>query len=229
MLNATAPRKRSLPVHSSYVCSGKSEYFFIQNALFSTGHGVSDVEFIYVSNSPELTETLQKEARIAEKVYGLSLTLVTLTGNAGFSAANNAAATFARSDRIVFVNPDVFPRDDGWATTHAAILESKPKEQTVLFGAPLYYDDGSLMHGGMYFEIDQGLSVKPAAIQASGLIRVEHYGKGAPASSDRYTRSRVRCRRLPAPSCRPIGVGSSSSAASRRITCSDTMRTLIFA
>ena len=169
---------------------GKSEYFFLQSALFSTGTGVADVEFIYVSNSPELTETLRKEARISELIYGLSITLVTLTGNAGFSAANNVAAGCARSDRVVFVNPDVFPIDNGWAATHAAILASKPAEQTRLFGAPLYYDDGSLMHGGMYFERDVGLSVKPTEIKSSGVIRVEHYGKGAPAWSDRYTAAR---------------------------------------
>ncbi len=182
---------RSRFAASFIVCLfGKSEYLFLQNALFATGTGVSDIEFIYVSNSPELTETLQKEARISERIYGLSLTLVTLTGNAGFSAANNAAAAVARSDRVVFVNPDVFPMDNGWAATHAAILESKPQKQTDLFGAPLYYDDGSLMHGGMFFEIDRGLSVTPDAVTATGVIRVEHYGKGAPAWSDRYTTAR---------------------------------------
>ena len=195
-ITASAHVERYGPARSSFASSfiiclfGKSEFFFLQNALFSPGTDASNVEFIYVSNSPELTEILQKEARIAEMIYGLSITLVTLTGNAGFSAANNVAATFARSDRVVFINPDVFPQDNAWATTHAAIVAGKPKEQTMLFGAPLYYDDGSLMHGGMYFAIDRGLSVKPTGIHASGLIRVEHYGKGAPVWSNRYTATR---------------------------------------
>lgn len=170
---------------------GKAEYFFLQSALFATGAGAADIEFIYVSNSPELAETLQKEARIAARIYGLSVTIVTLPGNAGFSAANNAAARVARSGRVVFMNPDVFPRDDQWAVRHAAILQGVPAEHTMLFGAPLYYDDGSLMHGGMYFEVDQGLSVTASGIRTVPMIRVEHYGKGAPAWSDTYTRARA--------------------------------------
>ncbi len=169
---------------------GKSEYFFLQNALFGSAEERRGIEFIYVSNSPELTEILQKEALIADLVYGQSLTLVTLPGNAGFSAANNAAARFARSGRIVFINPDVFPRDASWARVHADIVASRPSRQTALFGAPLYYDDGSLMHGGMYFDVDRGLSVTSTDIQVSDMIRVEHYGKGAPERSNRYTAAR---------------------------------------
>ncbi len=196
MIKASAHVERYGPARSRFAASfiiclfGKSEYLFLQNALFASGSGVADVEFVYVSNSPELSETLQKEARISERIYGLSLTLVTLTGNAGFSAANNIAAGFARSKRIVFINPDVFPVDTGWAKSHAAVLEGKPAAQTRLFGVPLYYDDGSLMHGGMYFERDTGLSVKPSEIRASGIVRVEHYGKGTPAWSSRYTTAR---------------------------------------
>lgn len=169
---------------------GKVEFFFVQQALFATGAGVADVEFIYVLNSPDLAEALQKEARIAARIHGLSVTLVTLPGNAGFSAANNAAARHARSDRVVFMNPDVFPRDDGWAARHAAILAGAPRDGTALFGVPLFYDDGSLMHGGMCFEVDQGLLVQPEGITAAGLIRVEHLGKGAPAWSATYARPR---------------------------------------
>ena len=169
---------------------GKVEYFFLQNALFATGKGVADIEFVYVLNSPELAESLHKEARIAERIYGLTVTLVTLPDNAGFSAANNVAARAARSGRLVFINPDVFPRDDNWAQLHGAIIEDQPSSATTLFGAPLYYDDGSLMHGGMYFEIDKGLSVKSRGIESETLIRVEHYGKGAPAWSDVYSATR---------------------------------------
>jgi GT2 family glycosyltransferase len=59
-----------------------------------------------------------------------------------------------------------------------------------MFGVPLYYDDGSLMHGGMYFEADTGLSVRPEGITPQVLLRVEHYGKGAPPGTTAYLRSR---------------------------------------
>ncbi|MFO1027590.1 MAG: hypothetical protein U1E70_20625 [Acetobacteraceae bacterium] len=180
------------PVRTSYdgsivVCLfGKSEFLFIQSALFSLGKGYENYEFVFVSNSPELTELLQKEARICARIYGVSIVLVCLPGNAGFGAANNVAARYARSNRLLITNPDVFPRDDGWAQRHTDILASQPAERTTLFGAPLYYDDGSLMHHGMYFEVDQGTSVRPDGIVAQPMIRVEHYGKGAPSWSRQF-------------------------------------------
>jgi GT2 family glycosyltransferase len=97
---------------------------------------------------------------------------------------------YALSDRILIVNPDVFPRDEDWARKHTQAVRDLPAAQTQLFGIPLYYDDGSLMHGGMYFEYDTGLSLEAFGMSAQRLVRVEHYGKGAPAWSDQFSRSR---------------------------------------
>jgi GT2 family glycosyltransferase len=180
------------PVKTAYkgsiiVCLfGKHEFMFLQSALFSSAPGATDYEYIYVSNSPELTEILEKEARNCARIYGISIVLVCLPDNAGFGAANNLAARFARSARLMITNPDVFPRDDGWAQRHADIIESAPAEQTAMFGAPLYYDDGSLMHHGMFFEIDSGISVRPDGVFARPMIRTEHYGKGAPVWSREF-------------------------------------------
>jgi len=179
------------PLGSLIVCLyGKAEYLFLQNALFSSGPGIEDYEFVFVSNSPELAETIARDARLAELAYGLDQTIVLLPGNAGFGAANNAAAQAARSRRVIAVNPDVFPKDQHWARKHADIVSASPAAQTKLFGAPLFYDDGSLMHGGMYFELDSGVSLQSGRVAALQLVRVEHYGKGAPASASQFTRPR---------------------------------------
>jgi len=169
---------------------GKAEYQFAQNALYSGLPGIEEYEFIYVSNSPELGETLMREARIGSFVYGTCQTVMVLPGNAGFGAANNAALRVARSNRIMNVNPDVFPRDPDWAAKHTALLDSAPPEQTRLFGVPLYYDDGSLMHGGMHFETDDSISVVDGRLTRRKLLRVEHYGKGAPPESTTFVRPR---------------------------------------
>src|SRR5690606_127855 len=63
---------------------GRAEYLTLQAALFSARKGIDDYEFVYVSNSPELTEQLIRDARIATRAYGLDITLVLLPGNAGF-------------------------------------------------------------------------------------------------------------------------------------------------
>jgi len=169
---------------------GKPEYFFLQNCLYSGLNGIEDYEFVYVSNSPEMAETLLREAQRASLLYGLSITLVILSGNAGFGAANNVAARVAQTDRLLIVNPDVFPRDMDWARKHSRLLENLPRQQCRLFGVPLYYDDGSLMHGGMYFEIDTGLSLARGSPTPARMCRTEHYGKGAPASFLSFNRPR---------------------------------------
>jgi GT2 family glycosyltransferase len=169
---------------------GKAEFMFLQAALYSRVRGIGRYEFIYVSNSPELGEGLLREARAATLIYGVDITVVLLSGNAGFGAANNAAVPFARSDRIMIVNPDVFPLDAGFADRHSELLRTLPPEQSRIFGAALYYDDGSLMHGGMFFELDSSVSAERDRHRVCRLMRVEHYGKGSPPELTEFTRPR---------------------------------------
>jgi GT2 family glycosyltransferase len=169
---------------------GKVEYMYVQQATFARQPGIGDYEFIYVCNSPEMAEPLLREARLSSLIYGLDVTVILLNANAGFAAANNLAAKHARSTRLLFTNPDVFPRDIDWAMKHTAIVADLPAEQTALFGAPLYYDDGSMMHGGMYFEMDETPSFTQGRRRETAILRVEHYGKGAPPDTAEYLRPR---------------------------------------
>lgn len=165
---------------------GKPDFLMLQAALFSRCKAYERYEFIYVANSPDITERLVKDATIACRIYDLSITLVLLPGNAGFGAANNAGVNAARTNRILLVNPDVLPRDLEWPARHTEAVRNLPPEQTALFGAPLYYDDGSLMHGGMYFEMEEGLSFSNQRIVKRDVVRTEHYGKGAPTQAHEF-------------------------------------------
>ncbi len=180
------------PCASIVICLyGKPEFLFLQNCLFGGLPGMGEHEFIIVSNSPELAEALLNIARCACLVYGLSLCLVILPDNAGFGAANNAAVRYARSRRLIFINPDVFPKDPSWAVRHRDVVDGGAAEKTRLFGVPLYYDDGALMHAGMYFDIDSGLSMGALEARPCRMVRVEHYGKGAPADTEDLLQSRM--------------------------------------
>ena len=169
---------------------GKPEFLFLQASLFSSGIDWAAYEFIYVVNSPEISEQLIKEATLAVRIYGVNITLVLLSGNAGFGAANNIAVDYALSDRILICNPDVFPRGAALGRLHAEIVATRPPHETRIFGAPLFYDDGSLMHGGMFFEIDESVSVQRDRIVRRALVRVEHHGKGAPPGTEAFLRAR---------------------------------------
>ena len=182
---------RRQPKGSIVVCLyGKPEFVFLQNCLFAGLPGIEDYELIYVSNSPELSETLLSDARASQAIYGINQTVLLLSGNAGFAAANNAGISGALGRRILMVNPDVFPRQLDWAARHSALCADLPAAQTRLFGVPLYYDDGSLMHGGMYFELDSAVSLHGDAIERSRMVRVEHYGKGSPEWSGSHVSPR---------------------------------------
>jgi len=169
---------------------GRAEYMFLQNAMFSRQPGIEDYEFIYVCNSPQIAEPLLKEAKLCAHIYGIDMSVVILNSNGGFGAANNIAAEYASSPRVVIMNPDVFPREDSWVRKHSALLESLAAEQTDLFGAPLYYDDGSLMHAGMYFDVDTVPSFAKNQKTETRILRVEHYGKGAPPETAQFVRPR---------------------------------------
>ncbi|MEB3065629.1 glycosyltransferase family protein [[Mycobacterium] zoologicum] len=179
------------PAASVIVCLfGRPELLMIQCALFSKCRGIENYEFIYISNSPETAELLIKDATIANRIYGIPIKLIFLPGNAGFGVANNIAADAARSTRLLLMNPDLFPMDSEWPTQHSQIVSNLPQEQVALFGAPLYYDDGSLMHGGMYFEVNVEFSFRNLQATRCEMLRVEHYGKGAPPRANPFLASR---------------------------------------
>ncbi len=169
---------------------GRVESVFLQSAMFAALQGVADYEFIFVSNDPEITSKLLNEVELCARIYGLDMSVVCLGGNAGFAGANNAAAQFASSNRLIVVNPDVFPKDPDWIKNHTAVLESAPVEQTAVFGAPLYYGDGALMHGGMYFEMDTAPGFARGRMVQTSLLRVAHYGRGAPPETAHFLHPR---------------------------------------
>ncbi|MDE2240678.1 MAG: glycosyltransferase [Rhodospirillales bacterium] len=170
---------------------GKPDFLTLQQALFAGQAGAEDYEFIYVCNSQNLAEALLKEAAIARLVYGLDITLVLLRANAGLAAANNLGAAHARAKRLIFMNPDVFPKEADFASRHLALSEDLPAARTDIFGTALYYDDGSLMHAGMYFETEMMPGFTLGQKEDACLLRLEHYGKGAPPKDVALLRPRA--------------------------------------
>jgi GT2 family glycosyltransferase len=140
-----------------------------QFARFGTPEGL---EFVFVSNSPELEEVLLRDAELASFVFGVAITVVVLNQNCGFSHANNIGVEAARARAIAIVNPDVFPRD-GAAVAHL-LSAADDGFGADIHGGKLYYADGSVMHEGMFFQPDRKLS----ALAGAPVITVEHFRKG---------------------------------------------------
>lgn len=158
------------------VLSGNKDALMLQTALFSTCADFDQYEYIYVSNDPGGHELLLRDATIASRVYGVAITIILLPGDAGFGAAANAGAAAAESSRILFLSPAVLPRDNHWPRLHATAVASLPPAQTALFGVPLYYGDGSLMHAGVHIESQEAFSVREGRLLRREILNVEQYG-----------------------------------------------------
>ncbi len=137
-------------------------------------------EIIICNNSPEISTSLHQQVKILNSVYGIRFTIVDMNHNVGFSQANNIGAKVSRSNNLLFINPDVMPRN-GQGVEHLASAATSVGENS-LVGGILYYGDGSIMHGGMAILEDD--SPETAYSKGTGhfgkLLRVDHYLKGAP-------------------------------------------------
>ena len=157
---------------------GGAEHIVPRLALTASGPGADEYEFIVVVTHPDLFEPALRAARVAEATLGLALTLVLQPEGDPAGTGEDAAADIARSDRLIFMDQAVIPKNTDWAARHSALLDNAPSAQTRLFGGALYHPDGSLSHGGYYFEQTTSLLPKardlPRRITAVQLKSVTH-------------------------------------------------------
>jgi GT2 family glycosyltransferase len=79
----------------------------------------------------------------------------------------------------------VLPKEPDWLAKHD---EFAATVSGTIFGACLYYDDGSVMHAGTYFEPEVCIG---ADARARTALRVEHYAKGSPGWAPEARRTRI--------------------------------------
>ncbi len=128
---------------------------------------MAGAELIFVLDSPEQRADLVHFLSGLHQLYALPMTIMIMSGNFGYAAANNAGAAIARGKFLVLLNSDVVPEEAGWLGRLAAPLLRGKK--VVASGARLLFDDHSLQHAGMRFARDAG-----------GHWLNLHYFKGAP-------------------------------------------------
>jgi len=174
------------PEISVIICLyGHPQFLSLQLALFSTGCRLAPVEFIFLNNSAEHGEFLLRDAKQAARLYEIPVTLINVNENIGLAAGNNLAARHATSSRLVFMHPDVFPRDHNWLAKHN---EFSATADGRIFGACLYYDDVSFMHAGMYLERE---TIRYETSKCMDLLRIRHYAKGVPDCVPDAAKTRV--------------------------------------
>ena len=160
------------------VLFGSMEAALFQPLLFAAA-GIRFGGWCYVCNSPQDTSELLRLAHLTSKLYDIPIKIVILSENAGFGAANNAAVAYAAAD-VVLINPDVHVMARYASLSNEAL---QPESFVgVLRGALLFYDDETLMHGGMHLAEDMyaGPRTQEGGHDACSLLRVEHHDKGVP-------------------------------------------------
>ena len=148
--------------------------------LACAGPGADAYEFIIVVVNVDQFEPALRAARVAQATLGVSLTLVLRPDGDPAGSGEDAAVDIARSDRLVFMDQAVLPRDQDWASRHSVLLDEAPPEQTRLFGGMLYQSDGSLSHGGYYFDQETSWMPRPRdpprQVVATKLKTIAHSG-----------------------------------------------------
>ncbi|MDY0870923.1 glycosyltransferase family 2 protein [Dongia rigui] len=143
------------------------DYLRFQLGSFAIDPVMAETEIIFVLDSPEQRAELVHFLSGLHQLYRLPLTILIMSANFGYAAANNAAAGIARGQFLLLLNSDVVPESAGWLPKLAAPLLQQKK--AVATGARLLFDDQSLQHAGMRFTRDAG-----------GHWLNLHYHKGAP-------------------------------------------------
>ncbi|MBV5324944.1 MAG: glycosyltransferase, partial [Rhodospirillaceae bacterium] len=108
---------------------------------------MAKAELIFVLDSPEQRADLVHFLSGLHQLYALPMTIMIMSGNFGYAAANNAGAAIARGDLLLLLNSDVVPEESGWLSRLAAPLMRSKK--VAASGARLLFDDHSLQHAGM--------------------------------------------------------------------------------
>jgi GT2 family glycosyltransferase len=145
---------------------GRLDFLEYQLAQFVLDPAMRETELVYLLDQPEHTDSFRAEALRLARLYDVPFTLATVTRNAGFSGANNLAASLASGRLLLLCNSDVLPDRPGWLPQLTRTFDSIPAIGAL--SPRLLFEDRSLQHAGMYFD-------KPAGERT---WTNEHYYKG---------------------------------------------------
>jgi len=120
-----------------------------QLAQFVHDEEMARTDILYVLDSPELAEALLDNATQLSGIYRLPFRVVVLNKNAGFAAATNIGASWARGRLLLLLNSDVLPDRPAWLGTMTRFYDATPDIGAL--GPKLLFEDDSLQHAGLYF------------------------------------------------------------------------------
>jgi hypothetical protein len=124
----------------------------LQKQLINFGRDpeIAQTELIYVVGSSKLSRRLITQAEELCWLYGIPFRLVSLSQMDRATNKMNLGASLATAPNLVFMSPDVFADSPGWL---GRMLAFKGEHADIgAIGPKLIYEDGSIQHGGLYFD-----------------------------------------------------------------------------
>jgi GT2 family glycosyltransferase len=212
-----APSQQSPAISLIVTVFGRIDLVEHQLAAFASDPDLRDVELIYVLDSPELADEIERNAQQLHDLYHLAPRLMLMHENRGFACACNVAANVARGRRVVFMHSDVVPTSRGWLAAMSSVF----RDDVAAVGATLLYHDESIQHAGFSISADgevqqplkglhKDLATQPSSIDAvsAACMMVERDAfLDAGGFCDRFVDGEFEdvdlCRRLKARGLRP--------------------------
>lgn len=190
LVEYTGPQRAHYRASVITTLRGRADQIVPRLTLCAAGAGADEIEFIVIVTDPAEFEPALRAARLAALTVGVSLTLVLQT-DGDPTGTGDVGANAARSGRLIFMDHAVLPKHPSWAADHAAVLASAPSGQTRLMGGLLFRPDGSLGHGGYYFEQQTSIRVRPGDTpeRVAG-IKVRQVAHPAPSVAPSVTGAR---------------------------------------
>jgi O-antigen biosynthesis protein len=144
---------------------------FLEHQLlqFSRDPDLAEAELVYVLDSTDQAEDLEKQAHELFALYGQPFRVVNLTSGAGFAGANNHGIEASHGRRLLLLNSDVIPDRPGWIRAMSEFYDGQ--EGIGALGPKLLYEDDSLQHAGLYFHRTAGTELWENAHCFKGLHR----------------------------------------------------------
>ncbi len=160
---------------------GRYDFLKYQMSHFNRYNGYRDVEIIYVVDDPSISKVTKDLAKRVSQFVERPFSVLYLSENVGFGAANNIGVEYARADTLVLMNSDVLPKGPDWLEN---MLSVSSDENVGIVGARLLYEDGTIQHDGM----------APYTVpEYPGLYFNDHPMKGWPKSLTTHTKVVEEC------------------------------------
>ena len=106
-----------------------------------------DIELLYVIDDPSIEGQVLNWARVYLQDCPYPVRLISLRQNLGFGMACNIGTYVSRTERIILMNSDVMPFENGWFDVLDQFSSDYP---TALVSPVLLYDNYTIQHVGMH-------------------------------------------------------------------------------